>query len=149
MSKHTIVADFGDAEVRRKSGKALPKFFREWMSVEATRSQALTPWKRVPRVAGIEGYPPFDMFTDWKMDFATIAAGQLGRSDWPNFRRLLLVHVPQCPLFCWYCFNDAWEENDCVKTGQVEAAEIVDRFAKCRDDALDRSEIPLNVLRLS
>ena len=149
MSKHRIVKDFRDAEVGRKSDVFLPKFFREWPSVESEYSLLPQPWKKLSRTVGTQGYPPFDIFNDWIMDFATISAGQLGRSDWHNYRRLILLHVPRCPFFCWYCFNDAWEECKSVTKGEVDTRKIINEFRIYRKRSFIKKGDECNILRLS
>ncbi|MCG8485841.1 MAG: hypothetical protein MI756_00055, partial [Chromatiales bacterium] len=101
--KHKIVANFGNAEVRTKSGVGVPSYFRIWESIPETFSFTPQRWGKYIRRTASSGYPPFDIFSEWLMDFASISAYQLGRSDWKNFRRMALLHVPDCDLYCWYC----------------------------------------------
>jgi organic radical activating enzyme len=147
--KHRIVVDFGEAEVRRKSKENVPSFFREWTSVDAELSFGPPEWKKLPRRPSAPGYPPFDIFCHWLMDFATISANQLGRNDWHNFRRMLLLHVPDCPLFCWYCFNDAWGECAHITVGEMEAVDIVQAFRAYRCQFQHRDKEQVNILRIS
>ena len=81
----------------RKSESTLPPFFREWVSVAEEFVTEKPEWQKLKRREAVCGYPRMDIFHDWLMDFASISANQLGRSDWRNFRRMLLIHVPACP----------------------------------------------------
>ena len=146
---HKIITQFGDAEVRRKSKANVPLFLREWVSVNTQLSLMPPKWNSLTRWISTPGSPPFDIFSHWLMDFATIAAGQLGRNDWQNYRKMLLVHTHQCPLFCWYCFNDAWEENENVVVGEMLASNIVDGFQKYRNQHKYMEGDKVNTLRIS
>jgi len=160
MDKHWIISDFGRSEVRRKSESTLAPFFREWVSVTDEFVTEKPEWQKLKRRETVCGYPRMDIFHDWLMDFASISANQLGRSDWRNFRRMLLIHVPTCPLFCWYCFNDAWPcapPTDPTKTtrtavatsGTTPPSEIIAAF-KCYREGFAKSESnQVNVLRVS
>ena len=156
---HRVITDFGDAEVRRKSQSILPPFFREWPSVDPEVFLHPTDWKKLRRRVNVVGYPRLDIFSEWIMDFASISAYQLGRSDWRNFRRLILIHVPDCPMFCWYCFNDAWlpskppegcEANrGTVTVGEETADNLVNAFENYRASIKAHEGQQVNVLRLS
>jgi pyruvate-formate lyase-activating enzyme len=143
-----IVIDFKDKEVRKKSKGNVPVFFREWESVGKEFYLRPLKWSRQPRRPNMLGYPPFDIFSDWIMDFATISAGQLGRNDWQNYRKMLLLHFSNCPLFCWYCFNDAWEGSG-VRTGKIPAVKIVDEFLTYRKQSIGIFGEEVNILRIS
>jgi organic radical activating enzyme len=88
------------------------------------------------------------MFAEWLMDFATIAAGQLGRPDWQNYRRMLLLHVADCDLYCWYCYNDAWDGVKDITVNEMDTKEILRQFFEYR--SLERAEgNQVNILRIS
>ncbi len=146
---HEVVTDFADAEVRAKSGQGLAACLREWESVPSDVSVAPPPWGRLQRRTNCLGYPPFDIFDHWLMDFASISARQLERTDWRNYRRMLLVHVPDCPLKCWYCFNDAWRDRIGIKVRKRAASTLVNGFATYRGHFKGRDGNEVNVLRLS
>ncbi len=98
------------------------------------------------------GSPPFDIFSDWLMDFASIAASGMGRTDWENFRRLVLVHVGKCRSSkCWYCYNDAWEDepNPKCEFGKKTASQIIAYFKAQQERDAKRHGWQCNVLRLS
>lgn len=146
---HRIVVDFREAEVAKKSEKPVWNGFRVWESV-----QYPIPWwtdfEKFRRVVNITGSPAFDPLSDWLMDFATIAAAGIGRTDWENFRRLVLIHVGKCTSRCWYCYNDAWdkEKAKCV-FGERTAREIIEYFKLQQDRDAKRDGWECNVLRLS
>lgn len=148
-TSHKVITNFGDAEVRRQSKANVPLFLREWVSVNNHLSLMPTRWNSLTRWISTLSNPPFDIFSHWLMDFATIAAGQLGREDWQNYRKMLLVHVHKCPLFCWYCFNDAWEENKDVAVGDMEASKIVEGFQNYREQHEYLEGEKVNTLRIS
>jgi len=120
-------------------------------------------YQTIRRMVNVAGNPPFDILCDRLMDFASIAAAALGRTDWENFRRLVLVHVADCPSTCWYCFNDAWDPRKAKRAAQagynkpearctvgpITAKEIVKHFKEQqeRDNKLEGKQS--NVLRLS
>ena len=89
------------------------------------------------------------------MDVESIAASRLGRSDWQNFRRLILFHISECPLFCWYCFNDAWKDSRKIKSGEIDdpdlggAKGVVSSFLNYRSGFESSSSDQVNVLRIS
>jgi uncharacterized Fe-S cluster-containing radical SAM superfamily protein len=155
MTGDMIVTDFGDSEVRIKSGINLPKYFREWLSAGKEIPLYQKDWEKVNRRTNAAGYPPFDIFSDWLMDFASIAASRLGRNDWQNFRRLILFHISDCPLFCWYCFNDAWKDFGKIKSGSIDdpdlggAEGVVSSFLNYRSGFESSSLDQVNVLRIS
>lgn len=146
--KHKIVIDFADSEVRKKSAIGVPGCFRPWESVPPTTTFSPPKWGKYVRRTAAAGYPAFDMFSEWLMDFATISAGQLGRSDWQNFRRMLLLHVPDCDLYCWYCYNDAWEGVKGVILGEVSAKDLIKQFSDyAKRERTDGNQV--NILRIS
>lgn len=160
MAKYRIVIDFGGSEVRRKSEKTLAPFFREWETVPEDFITPRPSWKGLRRREAACGYPRLDILNDWLMDFASISAYQMGRPDWKNFRRLLLLHVPDCPFFCWYCFNDAWPPSDTageqnrphhrpVVIGEETTSAIVEKFEEYRRNFEKSDGRQVNVLRLS
>ncbi len=146
---YRIVKDFGEAEVRSKSKSDLPKLFREWESVPSLCALTQEKWHRPRRRVNTVGHPPFDIYSEWLMDFATISADLRGRTDWQNFRRLILLQVPCCPFTCWYCFNDAWHGAPKITTGSAQPAHILTRFDDYRKTFHGSRDQEVNVLRLS
>lgn len=145
--KHKIVASFGGAEVNRDA-RGVPEYFRHWDSIPTTPSFTMPKWGKYIRRSNTDGYPPFDIFSEWLMDFATITAGQLERGDWKNYRRMLLVHVPNCDLYCWYCFNDAWENVDGVEVKEVTVSDIISKYLEyTKQERQPNNEV--NILRIS
>ncbi|MHC5053971.1 MAG: radical SAM protein [Planctomycetota bacterium] len=157
-SSWKIVSDFGDTEVRKKSEGDLPPCFREWESVPDKLPLTPPKWPKQTRRVNTLGYPPFDIFSEWLMDFASVAAHHLKRSDWQNFRRMLLVHAPDCPLSCWYCFNDAWRGKEGLSIGSptpeegeeaITASDIVNKFESYRERFAKAEGYQVNMLRIS
>lgn len=147
---HWIVTDFGGAEVVRKSDRPIWNGFRFWDSVEYPIPR-WTDFRRFRRCINVTRSSTFDIFSDWLMDFASIAAAGMGSTDWQNFRRLVLVHVGKCPSKCWYCYNDAWENdpNKKCEFGEVSASEIIRYFKMQQERDAKRDGWTCNVLRLS
>ena len=146
---HRIVVDFGDTKVAKKYDRPIWDGFRIWESVKWPIPNR-PEYETIRRMANVGGNPPFDILCDRLMDFASIAAAALGRRDWENFRRLLLVHIADCPSKCWYCFNDAWDVPRAKCTvDAITAEEIVRHFKaqQARDKKIEGKQC--NVLRLS
>ncbi len=159
--KYKIITDFGDSEVRAKSKDNLPKYFREWSSVSLIPPLRQKKWNQSIRRVNVLGYPPLDIYSEWLMDFASISACQLDRTDWENFRRSILIHLPKCPLYCWYCFNDAWptkkeakaeDDIQCdkiVRAEEITVSKLLVEFKKLHNESHDFEGRQYNLLRIS
>lgn len=146
--KHYIVTDFGDTYVGKKYERPVWSGFRIWESVKWP-ILLRTDFLKLKRTINTVGNPPLDILSDWIMDFSTISAGQLGRTDWENFRNLVLIHVPKCQSKCWYCFNDAWEDNEECKCEEISVEEVVKKFMQQHERNKEIRGMQNNVLRLS
>lgn len=144
--KHYIVVNFKDTEVGKKYERPVWDGFRIWESVKYPIPLNIDI-EKLKRTVNSIGHPPFNILTDWLMDFSTISAGQLGRTDWENFKNLVLIHVPTCRSKCWYCFNDAWE-NKC-ECDWMSSIDIVDKFLEQQKRNSERNGKQNNVIRLS
>lgn len=144
-----IICDFKDTEVGRIYERPIWKGFRIWESVKWPILQNKDFYEKFRRIVNSVGSPPFDIFSDWLMDFATIAAGKLGDKAWENYRNLILLHVPTCNSKCWYCFNDAWGGKSDCDFDEVPAREVIKFFLEQCEFNKSIKGRENNVLRLS
>ncbi len=149
LAAYEIVTDFEPTLVANEKLGERPDWdgFRIWESVKYP-IPIISDHTKYRRVINTLGNPAIDIMSDWLMDFSTIAAGQLRRTDWYNFRNLVLVQVPRCNSGCWYCFNDAWKPK-CICAPPKTAKEIIDHFIQQHDRDQKYAGLQKNVLRLS
>jgi len=152
-----IISDFGDSSVATDE-KLDIKCFRTFTPVKTEKGRKLNP------LYGTS----FNPFKDTLMDYPTIIQyklGEVGKSSWKKYNRLISVHIAKCPLNCWHCYIEECLKNDCsqcsiekcdreerarlkVVSNHVTADKLFKNFITQRDNDKKRG-IETNVLRLT